>query len=241
MHWMRGGRGTWLTGIALAAALAAVGAIAGCGGSGDAPIQPRSAAEVNQLLDGIPQQGLALGEPGAQVTAIEFGDLQCSACRKYAEEVLPPIVENQVRSGEAKLSFSPYAASDPESIAAAAAAIAAGEQGRGWNFVEVFYLSQRPEHPGYVTDDFLATIAKRAGVADLARWNRERKGKRVAILVESATAKAASLGSHDSPTFAVLGPSNYDEFREPVKNTGSPKPLEAAISDAAVNPYQEEQ
>src|SRR5262249_22926683 len=153
----------------------------------------------------------------------EFGDLQCSACKGYAEKAIPQIIENQVRNGEAKLSFHTNVTGGAQSAAAAAAAIAAGEQGRGWNFVELFYLEQGPEGSGYATDEFLTEIARRAGVHDLARWNEERKGARVDARVESSTLSSESFGATDSPTFFVLGPGNNYEFRDPVKTSGSAK------------------
>ena len=110
---------------------------------------------------------------------VEFGDLQCPVCKGYSEEVLPQVIETQVRSGEAKLEFRNYTIIGPESMPAGAAAIAAGKQGRGWKFVELFYRNQGVEDSGYVTDEFLTAIAKGAGVPDIAKWNADRKSKRV--------------------------------------------------------------
>jgi protein-disulfide isomerase len=56
-------------------------------------------AEVKRQLRGIPQHGMVLGEPGAGVTLLEFADLQCPVCKGYSEEVLPQVIENQVRRG----------------------------------------------------------------------------------------------------------------------------------------------
>jgi protein-disulfide isomerase len=100
------------------------------------------AKEVDQLLAGIPQKGMVLGDPSAKVTVLEFGDLQCPFCKGYSEEVLPQVIENRVRGGEAKLDFRNYTIIGPQSKPAGAAAIAAGEQGRGWNFVELCYRNQ---------------------------------------------------------------------------------------------------
>ena len=133
-------------------------------GGGDAS-SVEGAAEVERQLSGIPQQGMVLGEPSAKVTLIEFGDLQCPVCKGFAEEVIPPMIESQVRSGEAKLDFRNFTIISQESIPAGAAAIAAGEQGRGWNFVELFYRNQGVEASGYVTDEFLTAIAEGRGRA----------------------------------------------------------------------------
>jgi len=163
-------------------------------------------AEVERDLSGIPQRGMVLGDPGATVTLFEFGDLQCPVCKGFSEEILPPVIESKVRSGEAGIDFRNFTIIGPESTPAGAAAIAAGEQGRGWNFVELFYRNQGIEDSGYITDDFLTAIAKGAGVPDIARWNRDRKSKRVLAEVEATTSEAERLGFNGTPSFAVEGP-----------------------------------
>ena len=76
---------------------------------------------------------MVLGQPGAKVKLFEFADLQCPYCKGYSEESLPQVIENQVRTGDAKLDYRSFAIISAESIPAAAAAVAAGEQGRGWS------------------------------------------------------------------------------------------------------------
>ena len=63
---------------------------------------------VNGQLEGIPQDGLVLGEPGATAKVIEFGDLQCPVCKEYAETVIPKLIAGPVRQGKAKLEFRNY-------------------------------------------------------------------------------------------------------------------------------------
>lgn len=187
-------------------------------------------ADVNQQLSGIPQNGMVLGEPSAKATLLEFGDLQCPVCKGYSEEVLPAVIEGQVRSGEAKLDFRNYTIIGPQSTPAGAAAIAAGEQGRGWNFVELFYRNQGVEGSGYADDAFLTAIAKGAGVADIGRWNSDRKSKRVLSEVAETTAEAERLGFTGTPSFAVKGPGTSG--LETLGTPGSAGDLEAAISSA---------
>lgn len=198
-------------------------------GGGDAS-NVTEAGAVNELLGGIPQQGMVLGEPSAKVTLLEFGDLQCPVCKGYSEEVLPQVIENQVRSGEAKLDFRNYTIIGPQSTPAGAAAIAAGEQGRGWNFVELFYRNQGAEDSGYATDAFLTAIAKNAGVPDIAKWNAGRKSRRALSEVAATTAEAEQLGFTGTPSFALKGPGTTGI--EPLGTPGSAGDLESAISNA---------
>ena len=89
---------------------------------------------------------------------------------------------------------------------AGAAAIAAGEQGRGWNFVELFYRNQGTEASGYVTDAFLTEVAKGAGVPDIAKWNSDRKSKRRSARSRARPSRPRELGLTGTPSFAVAGP-----------------------------------
>jgi len=199
------------------------------GGSGGDASNIGGKAEVNRLLSGIPQQGMALGDPKAPVELIEFGDLQCPVCAGYAEEILPPIIENQVKKGEAKIDFRNLVIIGEESIPAGAAALAAGEQKRGWNYLELFYRNQGAERSGYVTDEFMEAVAKAAGVKDLAKWNQDRK--RLTGAVEETTAEAGKLGFSGTPSFAVKGPGSKGlELLGTPESTGA---LEEAIEDAA--------
>ncbi|HEU4943858.1 MAG TPA: thioredoxin domain-containing protein [Solirubrobacterales bacterium] len=185
---------------------------------------------VRQELAGIPQDELVLGDPGARVTLVEFGDLQCPVCKGYAEEVIPDVIDSKVRGGEARIEFRNFTIISEESVPAAAAAIAAGKQGRGWNFVELFYRNQGIERSGYVTDEFLTEIARGAGVPDIAKWDTDRKSRRVLSAVSADTTEAEQLGLGGTPSFAVEGPGT--KGLEPLGTLGSAGEIEAAIEAA---------
>lgn len=187
-------------------------------------------AEVGRELEGIPQEGLVLGEPGAKATLVEFGDLQCPVCKGYAEDILPLVIKNRVRSGEAKLEFRNFTILGSQSTSAAAAAVAAGEQGRGWYFVELFYRNQGFENTGYVTDSFLTSVAEGAGVPDIAKWNADRKSPRVLGEVSRDSAEAKQLGFTGTPSFAVEGP--ITNGLEPLGTPGSAEALDTSVVNA---------
>ena len=186
--------------------------------------------QVNGQLRGVPQNGLVLGEPAAMVTLVEFGDLQCPVCKGFAEEALPRLIETKVRTGQAKIDFRAYTIISEESAPAAAAAIAAGEQGRGWSFVELFYRNQGIENSGYVTDSFLTSIARAAGVADIDEWNADRSNRRVLAEVSAQSRQARALGFSGTPSFAVQGPATED--LEALDTPASLGDIEAAIDRA---------
>jgi protein-disulfide isomerase len=189
-------------------------------------------AEVKAELKGIPQRELILGDPTAKVELIEYGDLQCPVCKAFSEEILPAAIRNQVRSGKAKLVFRNYPIIGSQSTPAGAAAIAAGAQGKGWAFIDLFYRNQGIEDSGYADDEFLTAIAKAAGVKDLARWNRERKSPEATAEVERTKAQAQALEIEGTPTLQIKGP-GVNGGSEVLPAPGSPEALEELIENAA--------
>ncbi len=208
--------------------------IAGSGGSGDKGAEPSNLSdvgEVNKLLSGIPQTATVLGKPGAPVKIFEYGDLQCPFCKENAETVTPPIIENAVRNGEASLTFRNFIIIGPDSIPAGEAALAAGAQGKGWNFIELWYRNQGEENSGYVTEEFIESIGKGAGIPDMAQWNKERKSKKYKKQLEETTKQAEKLGFEGTPSFAVEGPGSKGlELIGTPESTGQ---IEEAIEKAS--------
>ena len=128
-------------------------------GGGGGGSTPQSTAGVAPLFAGIPQSGAVLGDPKAPVTMVEFVDLQCPFCREYTTNVLPTLVDRYVRTGKLRMVMRPVAIIGPDSQRAGVAAQAAAKQNRLWQFADAFYLEQKQENSGYVTDDFLRRIA----------------------------------------------------------------------------------
>lgn len=215
----------------LAVVVVVVGIVVASGGDdgGDAS-NIKDAALVDQELSGLEQNGLVIGDPKAPVELVEFGDLQCPVCKAASEEALPALFEGAVAEGKAKISFRNFVIISEESEPAGAAAIAAGNQGRGWNFLELFYRNQGKEASGYVTDDFLTAIAKAAGVKDIAQWNEDRNSSKVKNEVKASGEEARRIGLEGTPTFMVKGPNTNG--LELVGTATTPEPLESAIEAA---------
>jgi protein-disulfide isomerase len=155
-------------GIALVVVVALVVASSGGGEEEPASRAARPAAE-RGVLDGIPQDGAALGDPAAKVTLGEFADLQCPFCRDFAVKTFPRIVRDYVRTGQVRIVYHDLAFLGPDSKKAAHAAYAAGEQDRLWDFVERFFASQGEENSGFVTDAFLDRIFRSIDGLDVAK------------------------------------------------------------------------
>ncbi|MGB7587949.1 MAG: thioredoxin domain-containing protein [Solirubrobacterales bacterium] len=198
------------------------------GNGGDVRLEGVNA--VKRELRGIPQGNLIIGDPTAEVALLEFGDLQCFGCRKVAEEALPAVISSKVRSGESRIEFVNYPVIGDESVKAARAAIAAGNQGRGWNFVELFYRNQGKENSGYVTDAFLTAIAEGAGVADIDKWNRDREGDASLAEIKLAKKEGKQLGVSVTPSFSLAyGKTGYSFIGTPLEATQLEEAIEHGI------------
>ena len=183
---------------------------------------------VEKLLTGIPQNATVLGDPKAPVKLYEYGDLQCSACKFYSEEILPEVIENQVKAGKASITFRNFIIIGPDSIPAGEAALAAGAQGKGWSFIETWYRNQGGENSGYVTEEFIESMAKYVGVPDVPKFMKEWKSGKYKKQVESTVAQAEKFGFSATPSFAIEGPKSNG-----LELLGTTENLEEAIEEAS--------
>ena len=155
------------------------------------------------LFAGIPQHGIALGDPRARVTLVEFGDLQCPTCAQFATDALPPIVARYVRSGRLMLEFRALDFIGADSRRAASMAAALAEQDRLWEFVELAYRNQGLENSGYVTDTYLSALAAAIPGVDLQRALGARGSEAARAQLEEARALARQAHVSSTPTFEV--------------------------------------
>jgi protein-disulfide isomerase len=225
-------RRLWLIAASAAAAIVVVGALIavsqGGGGSDDggttANVQPTHA------FDGIPQRGATLGKPTAPLKMVEFVDLQCPFCAQYTRDVLPTLVQRYVRTGELSIEMRPLAFIGDDSLTAGKAAAAAADHNRLWQFADIVYHHQGRENSGYVTDDFLARVARAAGL-DPGSLVAAAHSARTPALLTQAEREASQRNIDSTPSFLLgrragaLQPLQVSQL-EPSAFTG---PIDAAL------------
>ena len=188
-----------LAALGASAVLVAAGVAVSASG-GTKPVKPAPTASTT--FRGIPEHNGVLGDPKAPLTLTEYVDLQCPICAEASKQTLPWLVKNYVRTGKAKLELRTLHFIGPDSERAARVAAGAEQQGRLWPFVEAFYAAQGQENSGYVTDGFLRSVAKAAGV-DAGKALAAAGGEPAMRRLEQADADATRLGVGSTPTFTV--------------------------------------
>lgn len=223
----------WLLGGALVIAAVVVIAIALASGGDDGPELREGEIiagqiEANERFAGLPQRGIAVGDPRAPVTLVEFADLQCPYCAQYTNEVMPTVAEF-VREGKLRMEFRNVAFLGTDSLRGAQMAAAAGLQNKLWQFIEIFYANQGEENSGYVTDEFLRRVAAGVRGLNVERAMNDRGLPEVQRQLDEAQAEWQASGATGTPSF-LLGPTggtlelleinSYDpaEFSEAIDN-----------------------
>jgi protein-disulfide isomerase len=161
------------------------------------------AADVHRLLNGIPQQGTTLGKASAPVTMVEYIDLQCPYCQQFETTAMPTIVRRLVRTGKLRVVARPLAFIGPDSVRGRDAAIAAGMQGRFFDFAQVLYANQGEENTGWLSDDMVKAAAASIPGLDVPKLLRDRGSSTVADGERSIDAQATADGVHRTPTILV--------------------------------------
>jgi protein-disulfide isomerase len=169
-------------------------------------------SNVETLLAGIPQNGNTLGNPNAKVTVTEFGDLQCPICKDFALGAENQLIANEVRTGKAKLvyrSLETATGNGPNPgvfPTQQAAALAAGLQGRAWDYIELFYHEQGTEDTNYVDDTYLDGLAHQISGLNFSKWSSDRTSSTLTSQVTQDEQAAAAKGYNSTPTLVVSGP-----------------------------------
>jgi protein-disulfide isomerase len=218
--------------VGAAAVVAVIVAISlGSSGSGGLQTGAKSAqtvASVQKLFNGISQSGSTLGNPKAPVTITYYGDLECPICREFTLGSFRDLVSKDVRGGKVKVVYKAFQTATPNPqtfLTQQAAALAAGEQNRFWNFVDLFYHQQGQEGTGYVTENYLDGLAHQVPGLSVSKWSSARNNPALAAQVQAEEQTGSSQGVNATPTLIIQGPRG----KTTVASVPSYGQLEAAI------------
>jgi len=189
--------GALLTAVALGAVLVA--------GATSTPAA-RTDREVEALLAGIPEEGQTLGARTAPVTLQLFAELEDYSSDGWFLTYLPAIIREFVRTNVLKIEYRSFKTNTIGSetfVKQQAAALAAGQQDKFWNYVYTFYYEQGKEHTPYVTDRFLDDIARQVPALNIEQWGTDRQADpRIEQVVEEDQ-QGRAVGIHVTPAYRI--------------------------------------
>jgi len=169
-----------------------------------------------------------LGSPDAPVTIVEFGDYQCPFCQRWNTNTKPPIVDNFIETGKAKLVFVDLAIIGPDSQKAHAGSYCADEQGLYWEYHDFLYANQGHENSGWVNSNNLKSLVSGIDGLDTDSFAQCLDSGKYEQRVKDNTNIAKKAGARSTPSFIIIGPTGdsvpikgaqpYDVFQQAIEN-----------------------
>jgi predicted DsbA family dithiol-disulfide isomerase len=150
------------------------------------------------------------GKASSKVALIEFSDFQCPHC-KHVEPILAKLLKDY--DGRVKLYFMNYPIEKlhPDAAPAAAAAMAAGKQGKFWEMHDLLFDHQEQLSP--------ADLEKYAGQLklDLKRWRTDLAEARARVAKDHAEGERLDISG--TPTIYIngrkyKGPLRYEDVKD---------------------------
>lgn len=156
----------------------------------------------------------------AVVTVLEYGDLQCPACKAAQTMLAAPMVQKYGAQIRFEFRQFPLSSIHPYALPAAEASECAADQGKFWEFIDLAYEKQDELNPAA-----LDAWGEELGL-DMDLYNRCRDShiKRDLILAEYSEGRD-EMDVTGTPTFFVNG----------VKVTSTTEALNAAIEQGLAN------
>lgn len=180
------------------------------------PVTTKSSQVKESPLLQLASDDWVKGNPEAQVTLVEYLDFECEACGAYY-----PIVKQLEKEFEGKLKVVTRYFPLPghkNSMEAALAAQAAGEQGKFFEMHDLLFESQKEwgEKPLSNPDLFLP-YAEKLGL-DMKKFNEDRKKATTIARVDRNKKEADQLKLNGTPSFflngkAIKSPNTLEDFR----------------------------
>jgi len=157
-----------------------------------------------------------LGDLNAPLTMIEFGDYQCTFCKKFFHETEESIITNYVETGKVKILFKDFiVVPGNDSFNAANAAHCANDQEMFWQYHSTLYNNWDGEGTGWASSEQLHQFATTLGL-DMDKFSECMSQSKWKDLVLSSHADGRVLGVDATPTFFII-----DQNNEVLKITGA--------------------
>ena len=114
------------------------------------------------------------------------------------------MIERYVEDGTLRLEWRDFPYQGQESVNAALAARAAGEQGKFWEYHDLLYENQGSGNSGAFSDDKLLGFARELGL-DVERFESDLRSEKIGAAVQEDFEAGQSAGISGTPTFEING------------------------------------
>lgn len=160
---------------------------------------PAVSAEQQRLL--IREDSPALGAAGAPVTIVEFLDPECESCRAAA-----PFVKQLLREYDGRVRLVVrYFPLHSNSVLAATATEAAGEQGKYWEMQDLLFTNQPQWGEQSTPQSALFIEYARSLGLNVEQFTAVLQGTKYAAKIERDRQDARALGARGTPTIFING------------------------------------
>lgn len=186
--------------------------------SAQQPQQPQGIGiDLARRIDGDP---MAIGPVDAPLVIVEYADYRCPYCSLFEQQTLPVIIDEYVNEGLVRIEFRDMPLFGDDSVAAAIAGRAAGNQGKFWEFMSAIAANGVVEggHPD-LPRERLVGFAEMVGVPDIAKFTADLDDPALATAVQNDLAEGRQIGVSGVPAFLVgdtpvVGAQPIDVFRQ---------------------------
>lgn len=181
---------------------------------------------VQELIGGIPQLGERLGDDDAPITLTLFTDVQCPHCADYQAEVIDPLIEDLVRTGDATMVLKNFSLGAKEVTLGGIGVEAAAAQDHGWQYLEMFMRNQDQAPTTGVDQDFLNEVAGATPQLDVTAWEQADADPASEAAAKEDGDLAVQLELTDDIVVNVQGPNDSEQL----ENAPSRDTIDAAIT-----------
>lgn len=163
---------------------------------------------IRLLVQPVSQNASALGNDGAKITIVEFGDYQCQYCAQFHKGARNELINKYVNTGIVKFVFKDFVINDKpfdkSSTLAARASYCAADQGKYWRYHDEVYNNSKGENTGWITKSSLNEFARNVQIPDLMKFTNCLDSQKHSEVVLENDGLAKSLGLKSTPTFILV-------------------------------------
>lgn len=144
-----------------------------------------------------------MGDPGARITIVEFGDYQCTYCHAFHQNTKDQLIQDYVNTGKVNFVFRDFPLNGPASVLAAQAAYCAGDQNKYWQYHDELYNNWGGENTGWVNQKSLDQFANNVNL-DLTEFDTCISDKKYEQKVMDNQQFGTKLGVNATPSFIIF-------------------------------------